>query len=369
MDKVARPLKTLFLFEDIFYGGTQKQNLELAGRLDRSLFSPTVLSLAGEGDLENLLTKRDVPFAYASPGRSLPTFFFARLGSLLREIKPDILVPCTAIPNIWGRLWGRFLKIPVIVGTCRGGGAPSRQHEKLLWRLADHIVCNSAALVENMRSLGVPGNRLSYVPNGVDGDLFSPPEIRSDSLVISVARLAADKDQKTLIRAFALAAAKNPRLRLRLVGEGPEEKNLRSFADSVLDENSRPRLEFAGASADPAPHYREAAVFALSSVREGQPNSVMEAMSCGLPVCAAAVGGVPDLVGDAGLLSPPKDPVALAENILSLVDDPQRRQKLGELGRKKILENYSFKNMVDSHQRLFLRLWRTRREGENHAAS
>lgn len=70
-------------------------------------------------------------------------------------------------------------------------------------------------------------------------------------------------------------------------------------------------------------HYARARVFALSSVREGQPNVILEAMACGLPVCATSVGGIPRLVQDAvnGFLSPAGDAVALAENCCKLLAD------------------------------------------------
>lgn len=367
MEKAGRPLKILFLLEDLFYGGTQKQNLELAGRLDKNLFAPTVLSLAGPGDLEDLPKKRDVPVIHMSSSRSVAPFFFVSLGARLRALKPDVLVPCTALPNIWGRLWGKTLKTPVIVGTCRGGGAPTRQREKLLWRLANHIVCNSPALVTAMTKLGVPREKLSYIANGVDCERFAPAPNRSENLILCVARLAPDKDLITLLRAFALAARKNSDLKLRLVGEGPEEKKLKAFVANLPDASARERVCFAGASADPTPNYREAGVFALSSAREGQPNAIMEAMSCGLPVCATAVGGVPELVGDLGLLSPAGDAESLAANILALAANPDLRQRLGAASREKIKNNFSFEAMVSAFQNLFLNLWQKREVANVHA--
>ena len=123
-------------------------------------------------------------------------------------------MPCTALPNIWGRIWGRFLHlwsgrgaVPLVVGTCRGGGGPARQHEKWLWRLTDHMVCNSEALQKILLDFGVPKARLSYIPNGVDTNFFSPSNpapSQREPIILCVARLAGDKDHVTLLRAFEL---------------------------------------------------------------------------------------------------------------------------------------------------------------------
>lgn len=351
------PLKILFLLEDLCYGGTQRQNLELALRLDREKFTPHMLTLTGPTDLDGLALDGGIVLSHLCAGRKAAPLFFARLPFALSSVRPDLIVACTALPNIWGRIWGKALGIPV-VGSCRGGGAPARQHEFLLWRAADHIVCNSRELVARMRSLGAPEDRLTYIPNGVDTVRFSPgetpPEKRAP-LVVCVARLAKDKDHRTLIGAFALLARKRPDARLRLVGEGPEEATLRAFVSGLPREISD-RVEFAGAGGNMLPHYREAALFALSSVREGQPNVLLEAMACGLPVCATSVGGIPGLIGADGLLSAPGDQAALAENMLRLLDDSSLAAGLGRAGRQKAVREHSFEAMVGAHENIFMKL-------------
>lgn len=353
-----KKLRVLFLLEDLCYGGTQKQNLELACRLDRQLFSPAILTLTGATDLDAFALSAGIPLYHMGRTRKAAPLFFARLGTYLRKIKPDVIVPCTALPNIWGRLWGKWLRTPLIVGTCRGGGAPYRQHEWLLWRLADGIVCNSRPLVEAMRQRGVPSERLRYIANGVDTKHFRPSEGANNSeLILCVARLAGDKDHKTLLSAFAIVARKFHGARLRLVGEGPEEAALKEFTAAALPPAIARRVEFAGACADPASHFREASVFALASVREGQPNAILEAMSCALPVCATNVGGIPDLVGDNGLLCAPGDPEALAGNLLALLDNPALASSMGAKNRMRCEQDFSFAGMVKKHQDFFLDLW------------
>lgn len=356
---MARPLKILFLLEDLCYGGTQKQSVALAARLNRELFAPSVLTLTGPTDLDAVVRDSGVPVVNMSGERSLAPFFFVRLPRWLKDARPDILVLCTALPNIWGRIWGRATGIPLVIGGCRGGGAPARQHERLLWRLADHIVCNSRASLDAMRQKGAPDDRLTYIANGVDSELFAPdPAARIPGLILCVARLAADKDHQTLIEAFAKLAPLAPGAALRLVGDGPLMADLRSFVAQLPPDVAR-RVEFAGASADPSRHYREASAFALSSIRESQPNSVIEAMSSALPVCATAVGGLPQLIspGRNGLLSPAGDADALAANLLEVLNNPRKAAEMGEAARRAVDENFSYKKMVAAHENLFLELW------------
>lgn len=356
--------KVLFLMEDLCFGGTQKQMLALASRLDRKLFSPVMLTLTGPTDLDEAARQADIALFHMGSSRKACPFFFARLGQCLKAIAPDILIPCTALPNIWGRLWGRALRVPLIAGTCRGGGAPVRQHERFLWRLAHHLICNSRHLLTAMGKRGVPPGRMTYIPNGVDTDFFrpAPPRNGEEKIILCAARLARDKDHLTLIRAFAAIAPKFPSASLRLVGEGPEEQKLRAFTSGKLPAEISSRIHFAGADVDMRPHYAAADIFALSSQKEAQPNVILEAMSSGLPVCATRAGGIPDLVEQdkTGLLSAPGNVEMLANNLAILLNGPEHARSLGQNGRRVAEENFSLESMTQAHQELLLSLRRNR---------
>jgi glycosyltransferase involved in cell wall biosynthesis len=360
---MPQPIRILFLLEDLCYGGTQRQILELARRLDRQIFSPVILTLTGPTDLDELARRADIELHHMGSGPAVAPAFFLRLGSVLRKLAPQILVPCTALPNIWGRIWGRLAfwrstSGPRIVGTCRGGGAPRRQHERILWRLADHMICNSQELHKILLDMGLPGSHVSYVPNGVDTQFFTPaaplPSQRK-ALILCVARLAADKDHVTLLQAFDMLRRQYPEAHLKLVGDGPEEARLRRWAGEHMPSAS---VEFVPGSDDMREHYRTARIFALSSVREGQPNVLLEAMACGLPVCATAVGGVPRLVEDgiSGYLSPAGDAAALAANCCRLLHSESACNTLGQAGRQRVEADFSFTAMVGAHERIFATL-------------
>lgn len=354
---MSEKMHILFVMEDLCFGGTQRQMVELASRLDRERFRVSMLVLTGRTDLDGQVEHAGIPVTYLGHSRAVHPFFFLRMPRALKRLAPDILVPCTALPNIWARIWGRVLGIPV-VGTVRGGGAPRRQHERFLWRLTDHMVCNSEALAEVLIGLGVPAGRLTYVPNGVDTERFAParpvPSERSP-LIVCVARLAEDKDHLTLLRAFVLLRQRYPDLRLRLVGDGPREKELKAWVGEHLPEGG---VEFCPGSPDVRAHYAAARIFALTSVREGQPNVILEAMAAGVPVCATDAGGIPRLVahGENGLLSSVGDSAAFAANCATLLDAPERGDRFGQDGRRRVERSFSFAAMVAAHEAIFSRL-------------
>lgn len=349
------PLSIVFVMEDLCFGGTQRQMLELARRLDRTRFSPVMLTLTGPTDMDNLAHEASIPLIHLGTERRVPPLFFLSLRRELDRLRPDIVLPGTALPNIWCRLWGKVLDLPCVVGTVRGGGGPKRQHERWLWRFAQTLICNSLALREVLQGMGVPAARLHYIPNGVDTECFVPaalPPSARPPEIVCVARLAADKEHETLFQALALVREKHPDVRLRLVGDGPREAELKALAaaspagDAIL---------FTPGTPDVRPYYADARLFALSSAREGQPNVILEAMACGLPVCATSVGGIPHLLDDGacGLLSPAGDAAALADNISRLLDAPEIGDELGRCGRQRVERAFSFTSMVTAHEMLF----------------
>ena len=354
---MAEPTRIVFLMQDLCYGGTQRQTLELARRLDRGRFRPFIWTCTGETSLDHQAREYDIPVVHLGTGRSPNPLCLLPMWGKLMGSRPDVLVLCTALPNVWGRILGRLSFLPVIIATCRGGGALVNQHETLLWRLAHHTICNSPQLYNKLLDIGLPSGRLTYIPNGVDTDYYQPSALpEREQRILTVGRFVADKDQMTLLRAFALVLEKFPNASLHVVGEGPQERALRRLMDN---------REYAGrafllpASDDVRQHYANARIFALSSIREGQPNVILEAMASGLPVVSTDVGGIPTMVrhGQSGLLSPANDHVELANNLCRLLDNDALCQRMGEVGRQLAMDNFSFERMVDGHQQLFEHLW------------
>ena len=351
------PARLVMLLQDLSFGGTQRQALELARALDPDKYRPEIWVMTRGRDFAPLAANYGVPAVWLSDGANVG---IRELGALRRKLieergKVDILLPLTAIPTIWGRIFGRLAGYPAIVGTCRGGGAPKRQHERFLKGLAHRHICNSQALADIMTGrYGLPAKRVTAIPNGVDIDFFTPPpeELRPvREVILCVARFCEDKDHETLLQAFALTAERFKRAELWLVGNGPLAA---SVTRQVARHPARSRIR-AYPGGDPRPFYQQASILTLSSVREGLPNVILEGMAMGLPVAATRVGGVPEAVeeGVTGLLAPARDPAALAGILDALLADEPRRLAMGRAGREKAVSRYSLHAMARAHEAVF----------------
>jgi glycosyltransferase involved in cell wall biosynthesis len=116
-------------------------------------------------------------------------------------------------------------------------------------------------------------------------------------------------------------------------------------------------VRFLGTRNDVPELMRAFDLFVLTSHSEGCPNVILEAMASGLPVVSTNVGGVPELVNaDTGMLVPPRDDTTLAEAILRLLDDPVRRQRMGEAGRRRAVEQFSLAQMIRAREELLSEL-------------
>lgn len=352
MDSPAQPTRLVLLLQDLAFGGTQRYAVNLLRGLDRALFSPELWLLNAGDDLLDEARSTGAPVVRVSthpPGDPRAVF---RLALRLRRDPPPLLYTLTVVPNIWGRLFGRLWGVPRLVSGFRA--LEPRQWERLLWRLSDRILCNAEMLRQRMiERHGVPAERIAVIPNAVDCERFRPADEAPGPEVVSVARLVADKNPMALMEAFALVARERPDARLTLVGEGPLRPSLEARAQTS---DLAGRVVFAGNCADVRPFLARARVFALSSTREGSPNAVLEAMACGLPVAAPAVGGLAELVrhGESGLLTSPGNVRGLAEALGRLLDRPEEARALGLSGRNRVSQEHSLERLVRSTEAVLL---------------
>jgi glycosyltransferase involved in cell wall biosynthesis len=198
--------------------------------------------------------------------------------------------------------------------------------------------------------------RVVIVPNGVDPAAYPPlPEGSAPPTVGWVGRIGPGRDLHTLIRAFHLVRRRVPAARLRL--SGPVAEGQESYAASCHELVRR--LDLADAVTVTGPvrssleAYAHSHLAALSSVAEGMPYTVIEAMMCGRPTVATDVGAVAELVGDAGLVVPAGDPAAFAEACAGLLTDPRRRQRLATSGRRRALEHFTLSGMLRAYEGMY----------------
>jgi len=248
-----------------------------------------------------------------------------------------------------------------------GGVNRNKQRLRRFYGMGVHrfIALSKAIEAYLVEAVGLPRDRVQRICNGVDTQRFTPapappegwPYRRGEHFVIgSVGRMQAVKDPLNLVEAFLrlrqLCPAEAARLRLVMLGGGP------------LLEAARQRLGEAGAAeqawlpgdrSDVAGLLPQFDVFALTSLAEGISNTVLEAMACGLPVAATAVGGNVELVQDrvTGRLLPPGDSAALALVLKELLEQPERTQGWSRAARQAALEQFSMEGMLAAYARVY----------------
>ncbi len=251
---------------------------------------------------------------------------------VINRDKPDILLGFWSFPEGFANvLIAKCFKLPVVIG-CRGSDInqltkPCIQRKIISWTLGNcsRVLSVSEALKTEMtRKLGVPAERITVIPNGIEEDKFYPQEQgkvretlglnKRDRITVCVARLETVKGVDILVRAFAQVRCEG-RL-LVIIGDGEEMPRLKTLVEElglsnhVLLPGSKPH--------DEIPLWVNAAdLMVLPSLTEGWPNVLMEAFSCGKPVVASRVGGVPEIVNNPslGIMTRPGDADDLAREI------------------------------------------------------
>jgi glycosyltransferase involved in cell wall biosynthesis len=206
--------------------------------------------------------------------------------------------------------------------------------ERHVARAADVTLGVSADLVARARDLGARDVRMAAVPSpSAKEPVRTAAEVRAElevdgPLVLSVGRLHPQKGFDVLVEAAATWRGRVPRPFVVIAGDGPAYVDL---ANRISQQ--RAPVALLGNRTDVADLLGAADVVVVTSVWEGQPLFVQETLAAGVPLVATAVGGIPDLVGDAALLVPPHDVKATADAVLALLDDPARRAALGAKGK------------------------------------
>jgi len=227
--------------------------------------------------------------------------------------------------------------------------------ERRAVRRATALIASSQATADEFTAhYGVPRQRVTVVPLGIDTDFFRPiPRSQTstrhrfglapdESVLLYVGFSTPRKGLETLAHALPLL-----RGRPKVLIAGKWEAGYRRKVMDALGPHRDQVLELGYVPDADLPHlYAAADLFLFPSLLEGFGLPPVEAMACGLPVVGSAVGSLPEVVGDAGLLVPPRDPVALAGAIQSLLDDDSLRHDLADRGRARAVAQFDRAQMV-----------------------
>lgn len=316
------------------------------------------------------------------PGKDWGCYF--RLWKLLRQLKPDLVHTYN---------FGALDVAPVakisgahrVIHAERGRSAQdprgeSRKHRALrrwLMPFIDRYLAVSKDLRDWLtEKVGIDPARVVYIPNGIDVAEFTVSQAREDAprpllgsfappgtiLIGAVGRLDPVKDHAGLLVAFKLLCETLPdlhgRLRLIIAGEGPQRSALEA---QIIELGLQKQVCLLGNRDDVPAILAEFDVFALSSIGEGMPGVLLEAMAAGLPVVATDVGGVSEVVsrGVTGSLVPAGNPAALTQALSDYVLDEPLRVRHGSAGRRIAEGRFSLDHMLSAYTTLYDELLET----------
>lgn len=357
-------------------GGLENGVVNLLNHMPADRYRHAVICLDGYTDFRHRLRRDDVQFFALNkkPGKDFG--LYGRLFRLLREMRPNLL----HTRNL-STLEGQFVAAAAGV-RARVHGEHGRDvfdlHGKnfkynLLRKLARPLVHQYIAVSKDLanwlqHTVGVEPQRITQIYNGVDSLRFHPRREErtligpggfmsgNELLIGSVGRMAEVKDYPNLVRAFLrlleLAPEARTRARLVILGEGAARA---ACLDLLKQANAEQLAWLPGSRDDIADLMRQFDVFTLPSLGEGISNTILEAMACGLPVVATAVGGNTELV-DAditGTLVPPADPEAMAQALLTYFEDNTLVRKHGAAGCAKIEAQFSMEAMVRGYMGVY----------------
>lgn len=358
------------------YGGAEKQVILLAQGLKGSgKYEPIVFCLSRDIEPNGIfLTENSIEW-YVVPDYKGNIFLKALwLSKQTRLVKISILYGFLNVGNVYTAITGLVNRLPYIC-SIRSANSFLPLWLKTLskWSCdrADFVIANSTSCVRSLREdLRVQHNRVGIIENALDflpGNENARETLRAewgipkDSIVIgTVSNLKKEKNPFYFIDVFKVIvwlAEKKP-LFFVWIGDGP----LRHQVDNAvfkLDADIRGKILFLGARSDISNVLKALDVFILTSLYEGMPNAVMEAMAIGLPCVATNVSGTRDILSiasdgeETGILTSLSNPEEFAIAIFGLMANPTRMKKMGESAQKFVQDHYSLEKMVQAHYVIF----------------
>jgi len=366
-----------------FVGGAEKECQKLSRRLMEKGISVTVLTQYCDG-LPEYEEIEGIPVHRKIKGWHLfeLTYMLSVLYFLLKHRKKYDIIQCFGlylfIPPV---LLMKYLFRKRVVSRleCSGRFGDFWRITQLKWkklvmassRRLDKIIFISSDIKRELIENQFPVERLVHISNSVDVDQFKPPEGPEDrnlKTICFVGRLEEQKGLEYLIKAMDIIKSKGNGVKLFIVGGGKLKTNLEELCKKLTLENL---VVFVGISHDVLPYYQDASIFVLPSVSEGMPLSLLEAMSCGLPVIATLVGGNAEVlgsgaghkivshyhIGEYGILVNPRDVNGLAEALLRLLHDEGLSRQLGKRARDLIEEKFSQETIINEYINLYSSLF------------
>jgi len=369
-------IKIMHILHSLQIGGLENGVVNIVNLLSREKFEHIICCVKSSGPMADKIIFKDIQI-YELHKNGKDYFMPLRLMKLIRLVKPD-LVHTRNWAAIDGVIGARLAGVKNIIHSEHGREVtdPSGRNKlrKTVRKILSPYVSIFVVVSAELRNwliddVGIPESKIIQIINGVDIEKYSIPDDKKfsksqlgfdpDSFMIgTVGRLDPVKDYQTLIRAFTLLAnvsvntIMTNKIKLLIIGFGPEEQKLKTLAEEykIID-----KIFFLGKRFDIPRLLHSMDVFVLPSVAEGISNTVLEAMASGLPVIATKIGGNVELVehSQTGFLFTPGNYKELADMLVIYLRNSSLLREHGSMGRLRIKEKFSLTTMIQKYEELY----------------
>ena len=356
--------------------GVQKISLEIMQALDNAEFDKTILFSSSEctGDkktLEDAFTAAGCRIIYSENlVRELnPVKDFRACLEIYRLCKQngyDIVHTHSSKPGVVGRIGATFAHVPFVIHTVHGLSftkftPPLKYAAYFVFEMIASFFCTKITSVNKyyLRFFKLFNRKTEAVYNGINFNELEERRVEKKEDVqhirlLFVGRLDRQKNILTILKAFKRTHDRQENITFTVVGDGEFYGDCKKY----IEENGLESCVFMeGWKSDPVPYYCNSDIFVSSSLYEAFGLMFLEASYFNLPILASNVEGIPEVVldGRTGLLNEPNDIEKLAEHIILLANNSEKRGELGENGHKYVIENFSSTKMVEEYKRLYQR--------------
>lgn len=352
------PVPILLMVRELDLGGIEHDVAKIAIHIDRSRFEPHVASYSAHGLRHDELLQANVPLLHLPLKSVISKAGAVAAGRFWAYIKKHKIrvVHAFDASAIFAVPLARSFQVPAVISSQLGSRSllDSRTHRRLRWtdRMVDALVVNCEAMRSHMIvDERVPASRIELCYNGIDTREFFPlvepkpdPGSQSSPVIGTICVLRPEKALGTLQEAFAKIRHFDPAMKLLIVGSGPELPRLQENSRRLGLENS---CIFEPATRQVPKFLHAMDVFVSCSYSEAFSNAILEAMTCGCCVVASRVGGTPELIDeDRGRLFAAGNAGELAEKLLTVLQDPILRKRLGARAAQFAANNFSMEAAV-----------------------
>jgi glycosyltransferase involved in cell wall biosynthesis/peptidoglycan/xylan/chitin deacetylase (PgdA/CDA1 family) len=362
-------------YKSQIYGG-EKVLLDLTrGLIERGhhLF----VACPSHGPLTEVLKSEDVNVFVVPMRKTYDIVAIYRLYRILKKYRIDVIHSHGLLVNILSRIASYLANTPVSISTAhiplnlKSGKQAQNVLEKLMipyYLVLDNltslfnqkIIAVSHAVKSDLMEQGIKPGKMVVVQNGIDPNLMTGKKDNNDkeledsenTIVGTITRLSPQKDLKTLLRMANLVIKQIPNVKFIVVGDGEQREELQNMVESLGLHN---HVRLLGYREDSRDILKSFDIFALSSLWEGLPIVILEAMAVEKPVIATAVDGVKEVVehGKSGLLVDPQRPDLLAESVIQLINNPNQAKAMGRKGRKRLERFFSIDRVINTIEQIY----------------